>query len=278
MSPTWRSTAPPVLPPVGPLGWVRVVVRGALLGGVTFGCLGLLLLLRLAERPLFGPARPVTPYITQFVCRSAFVILGLRRRVHGRPETGGGAVVANHSSWLDIFTLNAAQRIVFISKSDVRDWPGIGLLARATGTVFIERNRREARTHGNLIAGRIAQGHRLLFFPEGTSTDGRRVLPFKPSLFEAFLAADDDNLVIQPVTVIYTAPPGQDPRFYGWWGDMDFAPHLLRVLAASPQGAVDVHYHRPLRVADFTDRKAIARELCGVVSEQLQATIPAHTV
>lgn len=278
MSATWRAASPPALPPVGPLGWVRVVVRGALLGGVTFGCLGLLLLVRLVERPLFGMARPVTPHITQFVCRSAFVILGIRRRVHGHPQKRGGAVVANHSSWLDIFALNAGQRIFFVSKSDVRDWPGIGWLARATGTVFIDRRVREAQTHRNLITKRVRQGHRLLFFPEGTSTDGRRVLPFKPTLFEAFFAAGDGDLIIQPVTVVYSAPRRQDARFYGWWGDMDFAPHLLHVLAASPQGAVDIFYHRPLRVGDFTDRKSIARELHRVVEKQLEDSIFAHTV
>ena len=98
-------------------------------------------------------------------------------------------VVANHASWLDIFALNAPQRIYFVSKDEVRDWPGIGWLARATGTVFIARKSREAGVQARLFETRMAAGHRLLFFPEGTSTDGRRVLPFKTTLFAAFLVA-----------------------------------------------------------------------------------------
>ncbi len=205
---TWQSTDAPAPVSIGAAGWVRAVLRGTALGAITFGCLGLLLLVRLVERPFFGQRRPVTPYITQFVCRAAFVITGIRRRVLGRPMRRGGAVVANHGSWLDIFTLNAAQRVYFVSKSEVRDWAGIGWLARATGTVFIARRTREAGRHRDLIAERLQAGHKLLFFPEGTSTDGRRVLPFRSTLFDAFFRSGDGELTIQPVTVVYRAPEG----------------------------------------------------------------------
>ena len=170
-----------------------------------------------------------------------------------------GAVVANHSSWLDIFALNARKRIYFVSKSEVAAWPGIGWLARATGTVFIARATRAAKEQRKLFEDRLHAGHKLLFFPEGTSTDGRRVLLFKSTLFAAFFTNElRDEMWIQPVSVAYSAPPGEDARFYGWWGDMEFGPHLLKVLAQSPHGAVDVTYHAPLRVADFPDRKALA--------------------
>ena len=193
--------------------------------------------------------------------------------MHGRPMRRGGAVVANHASWLDIFTLNAAQRVYFVSKSDVRDWPGIGWLARATGTVFIERRATEARVHRDMISERLAVGHKLLFFPEGTSTDGRGVLPFRSTLFDAFFRAGDGDLTIQPVTVVYTAPPGQDPRFYGWWGEMDFGPHLLKLLAAPRQGSVDVTYHPPLKVRDFANRKALARRAEEIVAGEFRRRI-----
>jgi 1-acyl-sn-glycerol-3-phosphate acyltransferase len=266
MNVTWQPEEVPKAEPVGLAGWVRAVLRGTTLGLVTFGCLALLLLARLVERPIFGVRRPATPYITQFVCRSAFVILGIRRAVHGSPMRRGGAVVANHGSWLDIFTLNAGQRVYFVSKSDVRSWPGIGWLARATGTVFIERKAREARVHRDLISERIAMGHKLLFFPEGTSTDGRRVLPFRSTLFDAFFQAGDKELTIQPVTVVYTAPEGRDARFYAWWGDMDFGAHLLKVLAAPRQGCVDVTYHPPLKVGEHANRKLLARRAYELIA------------
>ncbi|MEP2031056.1 MAG: lysophospholipid acyltransferase family protein [Paracoccaceae bacterium] len=262
MQPTWHSASQPEKVAVGPMGWIRVVSRGLMLGVVVFGGLFVLLLVRLAERPLCGVRRPVTPYITQAVCRAAFVILGIRRRVCGTPMTQPGAVVANHSSWLDIFSLNAAKRVYFVSKSEVAGWPGIGWLARATGTVFIERDPRKARAQSAIFEERLLGGHKLLFFPEGTSTDGLTVLPFKTSLFAAFLTPQlRSQLYIQPVTLNYCAPFGEDERFYGWWGDMEFGPHLLKTLAARTQGSVEVIYHLPLKVSAFDNRKALAARL-----------------
>jgi 1-acyl-sn-glycerol-3-phosphate acyltransferase len=272
MSVTWQSDDAPVHRPITAAGWVRVAWRGAVLGLLTFGCLGLLLLVRLVERPVWGLRRPWTPFITQFVCRSAFVILGIGYRTRGALMTHPGAVVANHSSWLDIFALNARKRIYFVSKSEVAAWPGIGWLARATGTVFIARDPRAARAQTALFEARLRAGHKLLFFPEGTSTDGLRVLPFKSTLFAAFFSeALRDDMWIQPVTVIYHAPPDEDPRFYGWWGEMAFGPHLLHTLAAARQGSVDLVYHPPLRVAAFPGRKALAAASEAAVAAALPA-------
>ncbi|WP_116082200.1 1-acyl-sn-glycerol-3-phosphate acyltransferase [Tropicimonas sp. IMCC34011] len=260
--PTWEGDGPGAVPtgPRGIAGWLRVLLRGSALGLVTFGGLAVLLLVRLVERPLCGLRRPVTPHITQAVCRAAIVILGLRRTQSGQPMPGPGAIVANHASWLDIFALNAGQRVYFVSKSEVAAWPGIGWLARATGTLFIKRDRREARAQADLFAERLAAGHLLLFFPEGTSTDGRRVLPFKTTLFQAFLSdAIPGDMAIQPVTLSYHAPVGEDARFYGWWGDMEFGAHLLQTLAARRQGRIHVTYHPPVRAADHANRKDLAR-------------------
>jgi 1-acyl-sn-glycerol-3-phosphate acyltransferase len=266
----WDPDETPEKVTISPLGWVLAAARGLLLGAVTYLGLVLLLLVRLVEAPFFAPRRPVTPYITQAVCRLAFVILGIRYQVQGRPMAHRGAIVANHSSWLDIFALNACQRIYFVSKSEVSAWPAIGWLARATGTVFIARNAKEAKGQQAVFEDRIRSGHRLLFFPEGTSTDGRRVLPFKPTLFAAFYSHGLEHVMqIQPVTVLYHAPPGRDPRFYGWWGTMDLAPHLLLTLAAPRQGRVEVVFHDPVRVDDFRSRK----ELSAHCENEIRATL-----
>lgn len=261
-SPTWHSDDTVDVPAYGIIGWGLVVVRAAvLLPFVTF-CLGLLLLLRCLERPMFGMRRPVTPYITQFVCRTALWVIGLRYEQIGTPMRENGAVVANHASWLDIFTLNAAQRIYFVAKAEVSGWAGIGWLARATGTVFINRRARDAAAQKQTFENRLTSGHKLLFFPEGTSTDSLGVLPFKPTLFAAFFAdALRDELSIQPVTVMYNAADGMDIRYYGWWGDMDFGGHFVRMLATRRHGHVTVTYHDPIKVADIADRKTLAK-LC----------------
>jgi 1-acyl-sn-glycerol-3-phosphate acyltransferase len=126
--------------------------------------------------------------------------------------------------------------------------------------LFIRRDAREAQAQVETFRARLLAGHRLLFFPEGTSTDGRRVLPFKTTLFAAFLdPAIRETLKIQPVSLVYQAPHGADPRFYGWWGHMDFGPHLVMVLAARRQGSVTVRYHPPIAAADYPDRKSLAR-------------------
>lgn len=270
MADTWYGAQEPPRGSIGLAGWIRVILRAIPLVLLVFGGLSVLLAVRLIERPLSGSGRPVTPYITQFVCRASFVILGITYRTAGAPLRGSGAVVANHSSWLDIFALNARKRIYFVSKSEVAAWPGIGWLARATGTVFIKRDRAEVAGQVMLFRDRLKAGHKLLFFPEGTSTDGLRVLPFKPALFAAFFDPQlRDTLHIQAVTVNYTAPKGADPRFYGWWGKMDFAPHLLSTLAARRQGVVHVTYHPPVRVADFKDRKALAKAMEDTVRSGL---------
>jgi 1-acyl-sn-glycerol-3-phosphate acyltransferase len=149
-----------------------VVLKGGLVVPFTLAGLAILLVLRLAEWPLFGARRPLTPHITQFVCRFSLWVIGLKLRQHGRPMHHFGALVANHSTWLDIFVLNALDRVYFVAKTEVARWPMIGWLARATGTVFIERRGGAAGVQRQEFLDRLEKGHRLLFFPEGTSTDG----------------------------------------------------------------------------------------------------------
>lgn len=272
MSVTWRGAEPPLAPRMTAVGWCRAALRGGTLGVWVFGGLALLLALRLFERPVFGQHRPWTPAITCAVCRGALVILGIGFRTEGAPLAGPGAVVANHASWLDIFALNARQRVYFTAKEEVARWPGIGWLARATGTVFITRDTRDAAAQAQTLEARLRAGHRLLFFPEGTSSDGNRVLPFKPALFQAFFTQDlQVCLAAQPVTVVYRAPAGADPRFYAWWGDMGFGAHLTAVLAAPRQGSVTVLYHRPLAAAAYPDRKALAAACEAAVRAGLEA-------
>jgi 1-acyl-sn-glycerol-3-phosphate acyltransferase len=258
----WTPPPPPPTQPLGPCALARAALKGIAMGAVIFGGLAILLALRLIERPLAGQNRPVTPHITVAVCRATLAIMGLRVESAGRPLRGRGALVANHASWLDIFVLNSRRTVYFVSKSEVADWPGIGWLARATGTLFIRRDRREAQAQARAMTWRLSHGHHLLFFPEGTSTDGLRVLPFKTTLFAAFY--DDGlpgDLPIQAISLRYHAPPGKPAEFYGWWGEMEFAPSLLAMLAQRPHGHVTLVHHPPVRVGDYPDRKRLAAAL-----------------
>lgn len=256
---TWYSDAPEPEPNVSGLVWIRVALKGTALGALVFGSLAISLMLRLIERPVHGLHRPWTPHITVFVCRNAFRIFGMGWKEVGRQMPHHGALVANHVSWLDIFALNAGGPLFFVSKSEVAGWPGIGWLARATGTVFIRRARAEAKAHRDNLRDRLDAGHRLLFFPEGTSTDGLRVLPFRTTLFAALTDSSETDFV-QPVTLVYVAPDGERSDFYGWWGDMSYGGHLLRMLAARRHGRVELLWHEPIAIEAGADRKSLARQ------------------
>ena len=256
---TWRDVPEPEFAPLRFAGWLRVAARGVPLVIMVLGGFALLMLLRLFERPIFGAHRPVTPHITRVVFRAALWVMGIRFEVTGTPMRHPGGVVSNHSSWLDIFALNAAQQVYFVSKDAVAGWPGIGWMARGVGTVFIRRRARDAGAQKTTFETRLQAGHKLLFFPEGTSSDGQQVLPFKSTLFAAFFS---NNLraisSVQPVSLRYFAPPHEPSHFYCWWGDMEFAPHLLQVLAAPRQGRIALTFHAPFKVAEFTDRKTLS--------------------
>jgi len=127
----------------------------------------------------------------------------------------------------------------------------------------VVRNRQEAQAQQGPLRDRLSAGHRLLLFAEGTSTDGRRVLPFKPTLLQPFFDPElaHHGFVLQAVSVIYIAPDGEPSDFYGWWGEMGFGENLLHVLAVPKQGEVRVVFHSPRKVEDYRDRKGLAADL-----------------
>ena len=256
MTTTWRGQPDHEPAQHGIAGWMRAAVRVPALALLIYFLLVLLWISRIFEWPW---RRPISSRITQIACRGSLAILGLSIQAIGKPMKSNGAVVANHSSWIDIFTLNALQRITFVSKSEVASWFGIGILAKSTGTLFIKRDRKYAKNQRDVFLDRLSAGDRLLFFPEGTSSDGQRVLSFNSTLFAAFFDETIRNDIrIQPVTVTYHAPPQEDPRYYSWWGDMGFASHFFSVVGGPPGGRVDIVFHDPVLVRDFEGRKQLA--------------------
>lgn len=261
----WAGETEPVLVPPKGLQWLRVAFRACLILLSVFVLIWPMYLLR-----KFGFKRQ-SQQLVRLACRSSLRAAGLAVTVEGEPMHGSGAIVANHVSWMDIFVLNAVHRVFFVAKSEVRAWPVIGLIARAVGTVFVRRSALDASNQVDAILERIRQGDRLLFFPEGTSTDGLRVLPFKSTLFAAFFDADlKEAMWVQPVTLNYRAPAGRAPTFYGWWGETGFAEHLVSILAHSARGEAHVVFHPPLRVADFRDRKLLAKRTEELVRSGLR--------
>ncbi|MEM1274608.1 MAG: lysophospholipid acyltransferase family protein [Pseudomonadota bacterium] len=265
---TWYGTdPPPASARISIAGWICVVLRGLPIGAVLSCGFVLVTVLRPIERVVWGPRWPLTPWISQCVCRAICAVLGLKLQTTGRPVALPGAVVANHVTWLDVLVLNAQVRGFFVAKADVKTWPVISGLARAGGTVFFDRSAKAARRETEALAERVRAGHRLVIFPEGTSSDGRRVLRFKSTVFEAFFADGvPPGLHIQPVTLFYEAPQGRDSRFYGWWGRMGLTASMLAVLAQMPQGAVQILWHEPVAVAG-QDRKSLALSCQSAVED-----------
>jgi hypothetical protein len=163
----------------------------------------------------------------------------------------------------------------FIAKAEVGTWPGIGLIARLGRTVFVDRRPRSSRTQRDAVTARLATGESLVLFAGGTSSDGRRVLPFKSTLFGALEPAAATVAVV-PVTIAYERFRGglgighhQRP-FYGWYGAMTLAPHLWQVLA-SPGAEVQARLHAPLPASARPSRKAAARAAEDAVAAGLAA-------
>jgi len=190
-------------------------------------------------------------------------LFGIHIHVLGPKPGRGVLLLANHTGWLDIVIFSAVAPLSFVAKSEVNSWPFFGTLARLQRTVFVERTRRSQTAKAkNSIAERLAAGDTLVLFPEGTSSDGNRVLPFKSALLSAAETVPGGHVTVQPVSTAYTRshglPMGREGRpFYAWYGDMDLVPHLWEVLKTGPLDVV-VQFHPPLRL-DGMDRKELAK-------------------
>ncbi len=268
----WKGVEPEPYLKLGPVGWLRLVLRLVIYAVVTFELVLLWALAKLLEK-LTGGDR-MSGAVVRLWARIGHFILGLRLELQGTEMTHGGAMVVNHTSWTDIFVLHSAAHIHFVSKAEVAGWPVIGWLARTTGTLFIERKPTEAKKQQVQLAERIAGGDKLCIFPEATCSDGLRVLPFKSTLFSVFHTEELKELVwVQPVTVTYYPPKGRDKRFYGWWGEMDFGAHAKVILGLSSGGRVRVTFHEPLKAADYSTRKDLAKAADLVVRDGLKHTL-----
>ena len=196
-------------------------------------------------------------------------LIGLKVEVIGAPVTDRPLMLAaNHVSWKDIVVLGAVADVVYVAKSEVRDWPVFGWLARLQRSVFVERERK--RTTGDQIgemARRLKAGEIVVLFPEGTTSDGNRILPFKTSLFGAATAAipevPDKRVIVQPVAICYVGIQGMPMGRYhrpvaAWPGDVALGPHLMRVLR---EGAleVEVRFGEPVVFDETTNRKQAAK-------------------
>ncbi len=184
-----------------------------------------------------------------------------------------GLLVSNHLSYLDILVYSSLSPCVFVSKKEVRRWPIFGPMARMAGTVFIDRSRlADARRVNTEMHNALVLGAVVILFPEGTSSDGTSVLPFRPALFEGAIGAGES---VTPAHLRYEVSDGTPETDVCYWGEMTFFSHLLRLL--SRRGIRATIQFAP-RARKFDDRKAAAQETHEMVLELGQLVLPQSVV
>jgi 1-acyl-sn-glycerol-3-phosphate acyltransferase len=220
-------------------------------------------------------ARTLPPAYHRLVCR----ILGIRVAAQGEMAKNRPLlIVGNHTSYLDIEVLGSLIPGSFVAKAEIARWPFFGWLAKLQRSVFIERRSSKAREHKDEIEKRLLEGDVLILFPEGTSNDGNRILPFRTALFSvAERRVEGEALVVQPVSLAYTRldgmPMGRSFRpFFAWYGDMELPPHLWQMLGLGIVTA-EVIFHEPVTIDRFGSRKALAEHCWRIVSEGLASLL-----
>lgn len=177
---------------------------------------------------------------------------------------GPALIVSNHISWLDIFVLNALTHTHFVCKDDVRSWPVIGWLVEHTETVFIERGSRTAAARtARTIAERLERNERVVVFPEGTTTDGTQLLPFRPALFQP---AIDSEAAVLPVALRYLDRHGHPSFAPAYDGDITFW-QCLRAIVLADEVQTHVEFLAPLSAK--ADRRNLAANAEAIIAMQL---------
>ena len=205
------------------------------------------------------------------VCITGLDAMRARLSVSGTPPTHG-LIVSNHLSYLDILCYSAAVPCVFVSKAEVEQWPIFGKYARWSGTVFVQRHDRGDAARANVQVGEsLKNGVPVVLFPEGTTTDGHRLLRFHSTMLQP---AIDVGAPITPCAIRYDLDDGDPSREVAWWGDMTLMPHVWNVMGKKSVRARIV-FGEPMIARG--DRKALGHvlhEQVAALRDQAIAVIP----
>lgn len=214
--------------------------------------------------------------------RTMCILLGVSYEVRGQmaqPDGHGVLIAANHVSWIDILVLGSIAPISFVAKEEVREFPIFGHFARWQESVFIDRAaKRTVQEQAERINARLLAGENIVLFPEGTTSDGNFIYPFKSSLFGALGVGDRAlSSPIQPVSIVYVTehglPMGRfDRPLAAWPGDVEMGSHLMRVLRETRLGVV-VSFGDPIAFEETTDRKQMSALAYTRVAEMTSSVL-----
>jgi 1-acyl-sn-glycerol-3-phosphate acyltransferase len=242
--------------PVSWAGWMRIALRTAALIG--------LLLVFVPLHYLFRVISYGSPFPMLFL-RYAARVCGARVEVHGTHLKRDVFFVANHISWMDILATAGASGTAFVAKAELADAPVVGWLASLNRTVFVKREHRMGVAEQiNALKEALVDNWSVTVFPEGTTTDGQSLLPFKTSMLSV-LEPPPPGVMVQPVIIDY----GPVAEWIGWIGQEGGVNNAKRVLSRKGSFRVALHYLEPFSPEDFKGRKAISQESRRRIEEGL---------
>ena len=240
---------------------------------IAWGCIQVALFFKREGRP--GRQRRVRAW-----SRQCMKVCGVKLSVHGAERffnQGGQFMVANHISWLDIFAVNSIHAVRFVAKEEVRAWPAIGWLAACAETVFIKRgNRRSSQQVREILLQILAENDYAVVFPEGTSTDGTELKPFKSNLFET---AVESGQTVWPLAVYYPNPDGSPNTAMAYCGDLSLWQSFCQILPQR-RSEVAVYFLEPIAPQGKTRQQLCEAAQTAIAAKlaQLQGKTPAEIV
>ena len=175
----------------------------------------------------------IIPYFYHKICLRIF---GIKIKTFGKVSINSPILlISNHASYLDIIILGSLFKTSFIAKKEISKWPLLGILAKLQNTIFIDRRVSSLKNQENQIIKHLNEKKNLLIFPEGTSSDGNRVLPFKSSLFNIFEKNLNSKILVQTITIVYKKINGIpmnriERKNITWHSNMDLIPNIFNVL------------------------------------------------
>ena len=265
-------TAPDACPPdsqplayqlwdgASPLGYLRFVLRVALLLGALLACIPFYYIWRIL--------RLSNPWPRTFLKIAAFAC-GARVRINGTPIKRDVFFISNHLSWVDIAILGGHSGTAFVSKQEIGDWPIIGWLCRLNDTVLVSRSDRMGIADQiNQLRDALEETWAITIFPEGTTTDGTTLLPFKAPLLKV-LEPPPPGIMVQPIFLDY----GQHAYEISWTGDESAPSNAWRLLTRRGGFTVDVNFLEPFDPGHYRGRKDIAAEARRRIAAPLSASL-----
>ena len=201
-------------------------------------------------------------------------IFGIKVNIKGRRSKKNVLFVCNHISYLDIFVLGSSVDALFIAKSEIDSWPFINKMCALGRTIFVNRNDIiNVKGQMNRITSTLKSGYSVILFPEGTSSDGSKVLPFKTSLLGIIEDQDPKEFFLQPISISYGKLDGipleiKFRPFFAWFGNMDLVSHAWKFLGLG-FSEVNINFHEPKRFLDFKNRKHAAKYCHDIISSQI---------